>query len=295
MELEEIKNVAVIGVGSMGSQIAELFARVGKYPVMIWDINDELIWKGLESIRSRLKRYSLEKGKISEAEFNEVVNKIKGATSIQEVMRNADFVVEAVVDDLNIKESVFERLDQSSLPHTILATNTSGINVTEIGNATKRPDKVIGMHFFNPVAVMRLVEVVGGSLTSYETINLTCSLARKLGKEPVVCKDFSFGFVANRGYRAMRDEALQMVWEHVTTPADIDKALKLGFNLPMGPLELGDFTGGWGLEVSSEGAKIRATGKGVHPLIKIMVRAGYSGGGGKKGIYAFWDEIMSKW
>ena len=154
------------------------------------------------------------------------------------------------------------------------------------------------MHFFNPVAVMRLVEVVRGTLSSDETTQLTCDLARKLGKEPIVCRDFSYGFLANRAYRAMRNEALQMVWERVATPQDIDKALKLGYNLPMGPLELTDMTGGWGIAVASEADSVRELGpeKGyVHPLIRMMVRAGYTGGRDKKGIYAFWNEILSKW
>jgi 3-hydroxybutyryl-CoA dehydrogenase len=278
----------------MGAQIAEFFSRVGKCPVGLWDINDELVNKGLDSIQNDLRRFFLEKGKMSESEFNEVVKRIKGTTSIPQAAKQADFVVEAVVEDINIKKNIFKQLDDSAPAHAILATNTSALNITEISEATSRRDKVIGAHFFNPVGVMKLVEVVRGSLTSDDTVDFTCSFMRKLGKDPIVCKDFSFEFVANRAYRAMRNEALQILWERVATPADIDKALKLGFNLPMGPLELGDFTGGWGVEAASDEAKIKATGKGVHPLIKILVRAGYPGGRGKKGVYAFWDEVMSK-
>jgi 3-hydroxybutyryl-CoA dehydrogenase len=154
------------------------------------------------------------------------------------------------------------------------------------------------MHFSNPVGVMKLVEVVRGTLTSDETVELVCALSKKLGKDPVVCMDFSFGFVANRAYRALRMEAVQMLWERVASPQDIDKALKLGYNLPMGPLELGDFSGAWGTYAVSEEDAMREMGpeKGrLHPLIRMMVRAGYTGGRHGKGIYAFWDEMMSKW
>jgi 3-hydroxybutyryl-CoA dehydrogenase len=153
------------------------------------------------------------------------------------------------------------------------------------------------MHFFNPVAVMKLIEVARGPLSSEETVELAYALSRKLGKEPVVCRDFSYGFLATRAYRAIRNEAVQMVWERVASPAEIDKALKLGYNFPMGPLELGDFVGSWGIEVDSEEDRVKAIGeKGRVPsLVRMMVRAGYRGGQARKGIYAFWDEVMMKW
>jgi 3-hydroxybutyryl-CoA dehydrogenase len=145
---------------------------------------------------------------------------------------------------------------------------------------------------------MKIVEIVKGTLTSDETLQVADELAQKLGKETVICKDFSFGFIANRAYRALRWETLQMVWERVASPQDIDKALKLGFNFPMGPFELGDYSGAWGTYAISEADAIKSLGseKGqVHPLIRVMVRAGYTGGRHGKGIYAFWDEVMSKW
>lgn len=229
--------------------------------------------------------------------MEEVVGRIKGTTSSANAAKNADFVIEAVLENLDLKRNIFKELDENAPPDTILASNTSSLNITEMARMTKRPDKVIGMHFFNPVAVMKLVEVIRGPLTSDETVGVTTELVRKLGKEPVLCKDFSYGFLANRAYGGMSREAVQMVWERVASPEDIDKALKPGHNLPMGPLELGDFTGGWALSASSEQDRTRELGpeKGqLHPLVRMMVRAGYTGGRGKKGIYDFYREILPR-
>ncbi len=295
MEVSDIKRVAIIGAGRMGSQIAGLFSRVGRYKVALWDLTDELLKRSVNSISSDLEKHFLKKGKISEEEYREILDRIKPTTDIARAVADADFVVEAVVENLDIKKDIFRKMDEAAPPHTILASNTSALNITEIGSLTRRRDKVVGMHFFNPVAVMKLVEVVRSPLTSDETVEVTCGLARRLGKEPVVCKDFSFGFIANRAYRAMRDEALQMVWERVAPPEDIDKALKLGYALPMGPLELGDLVGAWEILAASEESILKETGRRIHPLVKLMVRAGYTGGPGKKGIYDFWKEVLSKW
>lgn len=298
MELQDIKNVAVMGGGTMGSQIAELLSNVGGYHVMLWSRKDETVKRGLDSIEQRLKKFFVDKEKMSPAQMDQIVGRIKGTTDISQAVKNADFVIESVAENLDIKKEVFKKLDENAPANAILASNSSQLNITEMASATNRPDKVLGMHFSNPVGVMKLVEVVRGTLTSDETVDLVCALAMKLGKEPVVCKDFSFGFVANRAYRALRMEAVQMLWERVASPQDIDKALKLGYNLPMGPLELGDFSGAWGTYAVSEEDAMREMGpeKGcLHPLIRMMVRAGYTGGRHGKGIYAFWDDMMSKW
>lgn len=295
--IETIKNVAVVGAGRMGSQIAQILSRVGKYPVTIVDVSDDIVNGALKSIEADLKRYFVDKGKMTENEMREVLSRIKGSTSIAEAAGKADFVIEAVFENLELKKKVFAELDKSAPPHAILASNTSGLSITEMASATGRPEKVAGMHFFNPVAVMKLVEVVKGAFTSDGTVATICELARRLGKEPVVCRDVSYGFLANRAYGGMMREAIEMVWERVASPEEIDKALKLGYNLPMGPLELGDMTGSWGLWASSEQDRIRELGpeKGrLHPLVRWMVRAGYTGGPGKKGIYAFWKEVLSK-
>lgn len=297
MKLEDIKQVTVIGSGAMGAQITQLLSLVGGYPVIITDIKEEFVNNGIQFIKDGLKRHFVDKGKMTQAQMDEVVGRIKGTSSLPDAVKKADFVIEAIFENLDIKKNVFKQLDENAPSGAILASNTSGLNITEMARATKRPDKVVGTHFFNPVAVMKLVEVVKGPLTSAETVDLAVALTKKLGKEPVICKDFSYGFLANRAYAAMAYEAVKMVWERVASPEEIDKALKLGYNLPMGPLELGDYTGMWALSASSEQDRMREFGpeRGhLHPLIRMMVRAGYTGGRGKKGIYDFYKEVLSK-
>lgn len=298
MKLEDIKKTTIIGVGLMGSQIAEILARLGGYEVRMVDLNDELVRRGFSAIEDRLERFFVSKGKMTVKEKEDILGRLKVGISIEEAVKEADFVVEVVVENLRIKKDVFQRLDDSTPFYTILATNTSGLSITELAAITKRPDKVVGMHFFNPVAVMKLIEVVRGAYTSDETVEVTSALSRKLGKEPVVCRDISYGFLATRAYGAIMNEAVQMLWERVASPEDIDKALKLGYNLPMGPLELGDMNATWGIRAVAEEDRIRELGpeKGrLHPLLRMMVRAGYAGGPGKKGIYDFWREVLSKW
>lgn len=298
MKAEDIKKVAVIGAGTMGSQIAEAFARVTECETHLVDVSDELVKRGLDAMEERLERHFVSKDRMTSEEKKATVDRVKGYSDLEEAVKDVEFVIEAVVENLGVKREVFGRLDGSAPPDVVLASNTSGLNVTEMGMATGRPDKVVGMHFFYPVAVMRLVEVVRGAHTSQEVIEFTCALSRRLGKEPVVCVDVSPGFLANRVYGRMTAEAVQMVWERVATPEDIDKAVKLGYNLPVGPLELGDMIGSWGLSAWAEEDRIKEVGpeRGrLHPLVKAMVRAGYTGGRGKKGIYDFYREVLSTW
>lgn len=296
MKVENIKRVAVIGAGNMGAQIAQQLSQVGQYQVEIVDIDDGIVGRGLGGIRTRLRKFFVDKNKMTQNEMEEVMGRISGTTDMAKAVKGVDFVIESITEKMDIKRTVFKQLDESARPETIFSSNTSALNITDMGIVTGRPDKVVGMHFFNPVAVMKLVEVVRGTSTSNDTVDVTCALSRKLGKEPVVCTDYSYGFLANRVYDAMSREAAQMVWEHVASPEDIDKAVKLGYNLPMGPLELEDMAGGWGLKAHGEEARIKEIGeKGRLPaIIKIMVRAGYSGGPGKKGIYDFWKEVMNR-
>lgn len=298
MKVEDVKTVAVIGAGTMGSQIAELFSRVGEYETHMVDVSDDLVQKGLQSIDERLEQHFVAKGRMSAGEKRAILGRVKGGTSVEDAVKDVDFVVEAVVENLGIKKEVFKKLDGSVPPHVVLASNTSGLNITEMGAATGRPDRVVGMHFFFPPAIMKLVEVVTGAHTSDEVVAFTCDLCRRLGKEPVVCRDVSYGFLANRVYGRMAGEAVEMVWERVATPEDIDKAVKLGYNLPIGPLELSDLIGSWGIAFWSEEDRIKELGpeRGrLHPLVRAMVRAGYTGGRGKKGIYDFYREVLSKW
>ena len=302
MGLENIKQVAVIGAGNMGSGIAELLARLGQYQVIMADTSDELVQRGWQNRQKNLQRFFVDKGKISADEMTAILGRIKTTTDLAAAASQADFIIEAVFENLELKKSIFKQLDATAPPHTILATNTSYLSVTEMAAQTKRPDKVAGMHFFNPPSVMKLVEVVRAALTSEETAATVYQLAQKLDKEPVYCRD-TYGFLANRAAggepgRPWGNDAVELVWAHVAPPEDIDKAVRLGYNRPMGPLELGDLIGGWSLSVHAEEDTIREFGweRGhVHPLIKMMVRAGYSGGPGKKGIYDFWRDVLSKW
>lgn len=296
LKVNDIKKVSVVGTGLMGSQIAELMSRLGKYKVCMLDVNDELVNKGRKGIEQRLEKFFVAKGKMTPEQRNEVMGRIEGTTDIKIAASSADFIVEAVTENLAIKKDIFQRLDSSAPPHAVLASNTSYLNISEMASATQRPGQVIGMHFFNPVTLMKLVEVVKGVLTSDNTVEITCALSRVLEKEPVVCSDASYGFLANRAYLSMRMEAVQMLWERVASPEDIDRALKLGYNLPMGPLELGDMSGSWGIYASREADAIKELGeKGrLHPMIRLMVRAGYTGGAGKKGIYDFWKDVLAK-
>ncbi|RPJ62911.1 MAG: 3-hydroxyacyl-CoA dehydrogenase family protein [Dehalococcoidia bacterium] len=298
MELNNIKRIGIVGAGAMGAQLAQLFAQVGGYQVTISDINDDLVSNGIRGIDGRLQKYFVDKGKLTADQKSKIMGSIKGTTSIAELAKDSDFVIEAAIENMNIKKKIFQELDANAPAETILASNTSALPITLMTMATKRPDKVIGTHFMNPVAVMKLVEVITPPMVSDDTTRVTVELMKKVGKEPVMCKDISLGFLANRAYAAMLNEAVQMVWERVASPQDIDKALKLGYNFPMGPCELFDFTGGWGISASSEEDRIKEVGdaKGrCHPLVKLMTRAGYCGGLGKKGIYAFWDDVLSKW
>jgi 3-hydroxybutyryl-CoA dehydrogenase len=281
----------------MGAQIAQLAAQVGGYQVTMTDSTEELVNKGLERQRGSLQKFFVDKGKMTADEMQAVIGRIKGVATIAEAVAQADVVIEAVFENMELKKKIFKELDEAAPLGAILATNTSYLSVTEIAGVTKRPEKVAGMHYFNPPAVMKLVEVVRAALTSEETAEVVFKLAEKLGKEPVFCRD-TYGFLANRSATLGSDDAVELVWAHVAPPADIDKAVRLGFNRPMGPLELGDLTGGWTIHYYGEEDRIKEVGfaKGhLHPLVRMMVRAGYTGGPGKKGIYDFWNDVLSKW
>jgi 3-hydroxybutyryl-CoA dehydrogenase len=220
------------------------------------------------------------------------MGRIRGFTAVHEAVKGIDYAIEAVPERMALKKEVFQKMDKHAPHDAVLASNTSFQNVSEMASATTKPERVVGMHFFNPVNRMRLVEVIRGARTSDDTIDTACALVRELGKEPVVCKDTSYGFLANRAYTPMIMEAAQMVWERVAPPEEIDRALKLGYNLPMGPLEMVDFVGGWPIFVSSEQDAIREMGpeKGrLNPLVRAMSRAGYTK------IYDYWKDVLSKW
>ena len=235
----EIKVFGVVGAGQMGNGIAQVAATSGLQVIMN-DINDEFVQRGFNNIQKILSR-SVEKGKISEDEKNAILGRIKLSTDIND-MKDADFVVEAATENEAIKFTIFENLDKICPQHAILATNTSSIPIGRIASKTKRPEKVIGMHFMNPVPVMKLVEVIPGLATSEETLKITWELAEKFGKTPAKSEDYP-GFIANRVLMPMINEAIYCLYHGVGTREDIDTVMKLGMNHPMGPLALADLIG----------------------------------------------------
>jgi 3-hydroxybutyryl-CoA dehydrogenase len=235
-----IKTIGVLGAGTMGNGIAQVAAQAG-YNVVMRDIEDKFVERGLKNIDKFLAK-SVEKGKITAEAKAEVMGKIKGTTKMED-LKDVDYVVEVVFEEMELKKKMFAELDELTRKDVIIATNTSSMSITEIANATKRQDKVCGMHFFNPVPLMRLVEVIRGYYTSDETIAVSLDLARKLKKEPIEVKKDIPCFVVNRLMMPHFIEAMWLLQEGIASPEDIDKAAKLGLNYPMGPFELMDLTG----------------------------------------------------
>ena len=234
-----MEKIFVLGAGTMGSGIAQAFAQKG-YEVIVRDIKDEFVDRGLSNIRKGLEK-RVARGKMTEEDKDAILSKISGTTDMN-LAADCDLVVEAAVENMKIKQSIFAELDKICKPETVLASNTSSLSITEVAVATGRPDKVIGMHFFNPAPVMKLVEVIRGAATSDETFATVKALAEAIGKTPVEVKEAP-GFVVNRILIPMINEAAFILQEGVATAEDIDTAMKLGANHPMGPLELGDLIG----------------------------------------------------
>ena len=279
----EIKWIGVIGAGSMGNGIAQVASQAG-YQVIMRDVEDRFVQNGLKAIEKFLSK-SVEKGKMAEGQKKEILSRIRGTTRMEE-LKEVDLVIEAVFEDLSLKRDVFKQLDEVTRPHVILATNTSSMSVTEIAMATKRPEKVAGMHFFNPAPIMKLVEVIRAYHTSDETVRIVMEMARKMGKEPVEVRKDSPGFIVNRLMIPHMLEAVKMAEEGVASIEDIDKAVKLGLNYPMGPFELMDLTG---IEIAHHVADYlykeldKESKWSIPVLMKSLIRAGKLGrktGGG---------------
>ncbi len=235
-----IKKVGVVGAGTMGRGIAHLAASSG-FEVMLYDLSQEILDNAVASL-SKLMDSRIERGKMTAEEKEQILSRINLKTDLN-AMAEADVVIEAVVEKLDVKKEVFQRLDEILPADALLTTNTSSMSITELANQTKRPKQVAGMHFFNPPQVMKLVEVIRGYYTSDETIQTLFEFAKALGKEPVEVKKDTPGFIVNRVMTAQFIEAMRLVEEGVATPEDIDKAVTLGLNYPMGPFTLQDFAG----------------------------------------------------
>ena len=237
----KVSRITVLGAGVMGHCIAQVAAQAG-FEVYLRDIKEDFLNRGMESIRKSLNKL-VSKGKISEEEARKALERIKPTLDLKEAVGKADLIIEAVPEDVNIKKEVFKEVDFLAPGHAIIASNTSSISITELASVTSRPEKVCGMHFFNPPQLMKLVEVIRGAKTSDETVEVVVEIARKMGKEPVVIKKDSPGFIVNRILFAALNEAAQLVYEGVASVEDVDKAVKLGLNWPMGPFALMDLIG----------------------------------------------------
>lgn len=269
----------------MGNGIAQVAARAG-YSVVMRDVKDEFVQRGLSAIEKSLQR-DVDKQRLSASEKSAIISRIRATTTL-DALRDASIIIEAVTEDLNVKTEIFKTLDELTLGETILASNTSSISITKLGAATRRPDRVIGMHFMNPVPVMKLVEVIRGIATSDETYEKVLALSEKLGKTALDCQD-SPGFVSNRVLMPMINEAIFTLHEGVATRESIDGIMKLGMNHPMGPLALADFIG---LDVCLAIMNVLHEGLGESkyrpcPLLRRYVDAGWLGRKTGRGFYEY--------
>jgi len=281
----DVKQIMVVGAGQMGAGIAQVCAQAG-YKVVLYDRSEQALKKGIERVHKRLTQ-AVEKERMTEQDKQTAIVCLQQATSIENA-QEADVVIEAAIENIAVKKEIFTELDKIAPAHTIFATNTSSLPITEIAAATTRPDKVIGMHFMNPVPIMKLVEVIRGLQTADATYQVVADITKQLNKTSVEVQDFP-GFVANRVLMPLINEAIYTVYEGIATPEDVDTVMKLGMNHPMGPLTLADFIGLdtclYIMEVLHEGfgdSKYRPC-----PLLRQYVQAGWHGKKAGRGFYTY--------
>ncbi len=286
MDIESVRKIAVIGAGTMGAGIAQTCAQAG-YTVAMHDLETRFVEAGFARIREPLLK-RVERGKMAKEEVDRILAGIRGTTDLREAVRGAQIVIEAIIEKIDAKRTLFRELETLCPPEVVFASNTSSLSITEMAGATKRPDHVVGMHFFNPAPVMKLIELIRGSETSDATLALAKGLAAKLGKEAVEVREAP-GFVVNRLLVPMMNEAFNLLLEGVASAEDIDKAMKLGTNMPMGPLELADYTG---LDIGLDVMEVvyRETGDPKFrpsPLLRKYVRANRLGRKTGRGVYEY--------
>jgi len=288
MEVEAIKTISIFGAGTMGHGVAQLIAQKG-YSVLLGDISQDLLGLAIDRVKKSLQKLA-EKGKIDQSQIEETLSRITITIDIEELTRQADFLIEAISEKLDAKKELFRQLDKVCRAETIFATNTSTLSITELASATERPERFIGMHFFNPVPLTGMVEIVRGLLTTDKTTALTRKLVLSLGREPIIVKD-SPGFASSRLGVALFLEASRMLAEGVASAEDIDKAMKLGYGHRMGPFETCDLVG-----LDARLNNINALYEATHDLLwqppqllKQLVSAGYLGKkpNSKGGYYTF--------
>ena len=282
----EIRKVAVLGAGLMGHGIAQVAAQVGGYDVVVRDVEKRFIDNGERMIKESLAKF-VKKGVLREDEATDTFGRIRYTLDLGEAVRDADLIIEAVTEDENLKTNLLREVSAKAPSHSVIASNTSSISITLLGSATNRAEGVCGMHFFNPPQLMRLVEIIRGAKTSEETVKLIESVAKKMGKETVIVKKDSPGFIVNRILVPALNEAIYLIHEGVATPEDVDKAMKLGLNWPMGPFTLLDYVG-LDTTLSIIDVFLREFQDSKYrpcPLLKQMVRGGLLGRKSGRGFY----------
>jgi 3-hydroxybutyryl-CoA dehydrogenase len=281
----EVRKIAVLGAGLMGHGICQVAAQNGGYEVNMRDIEQRFLDNGMAMIKKSLQKFQ-SKGKLTEEKVAETLKRIHPMLDLKETVSEADLIVEAAPENAELKKSIFKEVDTFAPPHAIITSNTSSISITELGSTTKRPEKICGMHFFNPPQLMKLVEVVKGAKTSNETIQKVLDVSHKMGKETVLVKKDCPGFIVNRILIPALNEAAALYWEGIADRDDIDKAIKLGLNWPMGPLMLTDYIGSDTILATAD-VLMKGIDPKFHPSLglKQMVNARLLGRKTGKGYY----------